>query len=166
MPKLTGKQQAFVEHYCGDANYNGAKACRLAGYSVHTDHEQAARLLTKDSIKQAVAAKKADISKNIEVTVTYIVSKLLLGLQIAEQKQDLVAMARFSELLGRWKAMFTDNLNTTDLVKQKQLTDKETAEARRIASIRLQQAAGQAKPHYSSLISKRRQQDAAEARAG
>lgn len=111
MRKLTGKQQALVRHYCGDAKYNGSEAYRRAGYSLCKGWEHnAIKVLHKDYVKAAIQAKIAENSKKIEVTVEFIVQKLLTGLALAEKKQDLVAIARFSELLGKYKAMFTDNV--------------------------------------------------------
>lgn len=105
---MTGKQQAFVEHYCGDCNYNGHKSALAAGYSKKTANAISAENLSKPIIKKAISKKMAELAEKIELSVEFIVQKLLLGLQLAEQKKDLVAMARFSELLGKHKAMFTD----------------------------------------------------------
>ncbi len=58
MPKLTNRQRVFVELYL--TLWNGTEAARQAGYSPRTANEQAARLLAKVSVKQAVEARIAD----------------------------------------------------------------------------------------------------------
>lgn len=139
--RLTGKEQAFIEHYCTDAEQIGCRAYRMAGYSMCKGWEHnAIKILHKDYIKQAIEVKLKEIGRKTEVTVEFVVDKIKNGLLLAEQRNNLTAMARFVELLGRYKAMFTDNLNTSDTTKQKQLAEKEREEAKRIANIRLREA--------------------------
>jgi phage terminase small subunit len=47
---LTGKQQAFVDYYLGEARYNGTKAAKLAGYR-GTNPELA--IIACDNLKKA-----------------------------------------------------------------------------------------------------------------
>ncbi len=118
MPKeLTNKQQAFIEHYTKDPECkgNGTESAKRAGYKGNrmTLQSVAKENLLKPLIKQAVEAARVEMVKQIEVTVEFIVQKLLNGLSMAEVRGDLVSMARFSELLGRYKAMFTDKYQDT-----------------------------------------------------
>ena len=62
MAELTPKQQRFVAEYLIDLN--GTQAAIRAGYSPATANEQAARLLAKDSVSQAVSeAQKASLER-------------------------------------------------------------------------------------------------------
>lgn len=141
MPSIRNPETVdlIAQNYCTN-NYNKTRAMVDAGYSAkYADTGQAHRIVFGNvRVKAAIAEKIAEISKKIDVTVEFIVEKLLTGLQLAEQKQDLVAIARFSELLGRYKAMFTDKYQD-DSGQQRELSELEKAEARRIAGIRLKE---------------------------
>jgi phage terminase small subunit len=52
--KFTNRQLAFISHYIGDANWNGAKAARLAGFSEKTARSIAQRLLTNVDIQAEI----------------------------------------------------------------------------------------------------------------
>jgi len=56
-PRLTGKQRAFVDHWFGDANFNGTKAARLAGYQGDDNYlaVAASRLIRNDKVSQEIA---------------------------------------------------------------------------------------------------------------
>ena len=74
MPKLTRKQQAFVQEYLVDLN--GTQAAIRAGYSARTARQTAAENLTKPYIQVALEKafqKKAD---RIEVTVDNVIEEL------------------------------------------------------------------------------------------
>jgi len=143
---LTGKQQAFVDHYTGDCFYNKLASAKAAGYAPNAKNRDNVcgqlghKLVKIGKIRAAIDEIKAKKAEKIEVSVEFIVSKLMKGLSLAESKQDLVAMARFSELLGKYKAMFTENVRTTT-ERQRELSEKEKAEAREIATIRLRAGA-------------------------
>lgn len=64
---MTPKQSAFVREYVID--HNGTQAAIRAGYSPHTANEQAAGLLAKPSIQEAVAALEAQHQERCAVTV-------------------------------------------------------------------------------------------------
>ncbi len=136
---LTPKQTAFVQHYISDSKYNATDAARKAGYKGNesTLTVVASENLAKPNIKAQIAKHFEKIAQKVDVTVEFVVSKLLSGLQLAEQKSNVLAMARFLELLGRYLAMFTDNINSADITKQRELEADEVAEAKRIATIRL-----------------------------
>lgn len=55
MARLTAKQRAFVEAYCGKARGNASEAARLAGY--RNPREMGYQTLTKLHIKDAIAAR-------------------------------------------------------------------------------------------------------------
>lgn len=136
---LTPKQTAFIAYYCGESKYNAVDAARKAGYkgNENTLNQMAMQNLHKPTIKAQIHKHFEKIAKKTDVTVDFVVSKLLSGLQLAEERKNTNAMARFLELLGRYLAMFTDNVTSTDLTRQKELEAAEAEEAERIANIRL-----------------------------
>jgi phage terminase small subunit len=71
---LTPKQQQFVVEYLIDAN--GAQAAIRAGYSERTAKEQASRLLTKDSVQNALATMRSRLAERAELTAQMIVDEL------------------------------------------------------------------------------------------
>lgn len=60
--ELTPKQQRFVDAYLGQANFNGAKAARLAGYSEKVAKEIACENLTKPHVKEAIERGMAELA--------------------------------------------------------------------------------------------------------
>ena len=62
--QLTEKQRVFVERYC--VHFNGAKACREAGYSEETARTMAHENLTKPDISEAINAKLRVLSMSAE----------------------------------------------------------------------------------------------------
>lgn len=71
---LTPKQQRFVAEYLIDLN--GTQAAIRAGYSRRTANEQAARLLAKVSIRDAVAAGQAGRLEQVGLTATRVLEEL------------------------------------------------------------------------------------------
>ena len=64
---LNRKQQKFVQEYLEDSN--GAQAAIRAGYSKKTAKEQAAHLLTKINISEAIDAARAKHANKAEITL-------------------------------------------------------------------------------------------------
>ena len=143
---LTLKQAAFVQHITSDCLGNGRQAAIKAGYSLKVAHTQANENLNKPHIKLAIEQKLKEIAENKDVSVEWIVEKLKKGYDLAVQRNNVLATARFLELLGRYKAMFTDNLSTTDTQRQRELDDQEKEEAAEFARWRLSQKYGLRQP--------------------
>ncbi|MCK4817510.1 terminase small subunit [bacterium] len=75
--RFTLKQRLFIDFYLGDANFNGAEAARLAGYSHKTAREIAYENLAKPHLAR-------EIERRLE----------LIGLSEGEIKSRLGQMAR------------------------------------------------------------------------
>lgn len=60
-PKLSDKEQRFVEAYCTNG-YNKAKAARKAGYSEKTAKEIGYKLFTKVHIREAISKRLKELS--------------------------------------------------------------------------------------------------------
>ena len=107
---LSYKQQDFINEYCSNG-FNGSAAYKKAYPDCKSGHEAAAsRLLRNVKIKEAITAKLKDRAKKVDVTIDYVLQKILNGLELAEKRGDLPAIARFTDQLGRYLAMFTDNI--------------------------------------------------------
>jgi len=73
---LPTKRARFVEEYLIDLDTTNA--AKRAGYSAHTAMKQGVRLLHFVSVKAAIAAGKAEISKRIEISQDAVVRELAL----------------------------------------------------------------------------------------
>lgn len=74
VPKLTDKQQRFVDEYLIDLN--ATQAAIRAGYSAKTADQQGSRMLANVKVKQAVAEKQAQRSKRTGVNQDRVVLEL------------------------------------------------------------------------------------------
>jgi phage terminase small subunit len=116
---LTDKQYAFVNEYVKD--YNATQAAIRAGYAEKYADRQAYQLLEKTRVKEAIEARRQEISRKADVEISEIVAELR---SIAFTDGSRTDKLRALELLGRYKAMFTDRFqNTTE--SHAQLTDEE-----------------------------------------
>lgn len=109
--KLTGKQQSFVQHYCGDCAFNATQAAIKAGYSVKTAYSIGNENLSKPEIIAAMAEEIADRAEKTDVEVAEIVQelrKIAFSGTLFSNSDKLKAL----ELLGKFKAMYTDRLAT------------------------------------------------------
>ena len=97
--KLTPKQEAFVEEYVKD--YNGAGACRRAGYKEKYADRVALQLLEKKHVRDAIEAKKAEKVKRVEVTEAYVVGKWLEIIERCTQGEQVIDSR--GNATGEWK---------------------------------------------------------------
>lgn len=108
-PKLTGKQTAFIQHYLGDSKFNATDAARKAGYkgNENTLNQTANKLVRNGKIRALLDAKAAETTQNSEITVESIAKEIR---SIAFGTAGLTYRLRALELLGRYRAMFTDKV--------------------------------------------------------
>lgn len=71
---LSPKQQRFVDEYLIDLN--GTQAATRAGYSPKTANEQAARLLAKVSVAQAISDAQAKLRTRTGITQERVIQEL------------------------------------------------------------------------------------------
>lgn len=74
MPKLTAKQERFVQEYLIDLN--ATKAAIRAGYSAKTAEQQGHQLLKKTSVAAAVSSSQKKTAARFEITKERIVEEL------------------------------------------------------------------------------------------
>lgn len=103
---LSAKQQRLVEEYLVDCN--GTQAAIRAGYSKKTANEQAARLLAKVSIQNAIAERRSKLAAKVAVTQEMVVRGLLAEAQCFTKEQGASAGARVAAWtqLGRHLGLF------------------------------------------------------------
>lgn len=104
--KLTLKEERFVAAYTG----NGVEAARAAGYSGDNDTlaANASRLLTRDRVKAALAARS---TKELRPLVKNRLERQQWWSHVmADEAAALRDRIRASELLGRSEADFTEKL--------------------------------------------------------
>lgn len=141
--KMTIKQQKFkegmVQKITGLSKKSNTQIAIDAGYSVKTAYSIANENLNKPEIKEAIDSRIAEIEAKTEITVEFIRQEHLRLSQLAEAKGDLTNATANIRDLGRHLAMYSDNLNTADLDKRREMDEVEQAECKRIASIMLRE---------------------------
>lgn len=136
MPELNVREGRF----CLAIANTGKKyeAFDIAGYEAKTQGAKAAsvsRLLKRPEIKVKIRELTDELMLVKGVTEDRIVANLA---DIAFTKTNTKAdRTRALELLGRTRAMFTDNINSTDTQRQRELDAAESAEASALARLRL-----------------------------
>lgn len=118
---LTPKQERFVAEYLIDLN--ATQAAIRAGYSAKTAQEQSSRLLSKDIVASAVAARQSKVADKLEISHEWVLSKLVENIDRAmqaaavldndgkptgEYKYDGSVANRALELVGKHIGMFID----------------------------------------------------------
>ena len=103
MNTLNDKQKAFCREYVKD--FNGKAAAIRAGYRERSAEVQASRMLSNVKAQQYIDQLKQDLTKDTKVTVEWIAEQLT---DIAIQAEKDTDRIKALELLGKYKAMFTD----------------------------------------------------------
>jgi len=122
-----------------NTGYTFAQALRDAGYTKRYVHSYCSKLWDNVGVQQLISQRIAELEQKTELTAAKVLEDLAYGVKMAKRYNLLNALARFLELEGRTLAMFKDNILNTDTIKQRELDEKEAAEAVRIAEIRLKQ---------------------------
>ena len=104
--KLNPKQKRFVKEYCVDLN--GTQAAIRAGYSKKTANEQAAQILAKLSIQEAVKEEQSKIEGRIDITQDKVAQEIA---KIAFAEELTAHKIKSLEMLGRHLGMFKDSLS-------------------------------------------------------
>jgi len=139
--KLTGKQIAFIEHYTGDSFFNATDAARKAGYkgNSNTLGQMGDENLKKPKIKAVIAQKQAELVEIADITRQECIDNARWLIKYGKENNRSTAFAQGNDQLCKIAGIFTENLNTTDTQRQRELDEREKLEAERIASIRLQE---------------------------
>lgn len=120
---LTPLQQMFVKHYL--VSLNASKACIKAGYSPKYANRQAAALLAKPYIQEAIQVEMEKRYKRLEVDQDYVIQKLKEEAELTGEGSSHAARIRALELLGKHLRMFTDKLSLQGSMEVRHGTDPE-----------------------------------------
>jgi phage terminase small subunit len=109
-PKLTPKQQRFVNEYALDNN--ATQAAIRAGYSKATAAAQASRLLTNANVAETIAAAQAKQAERAEIDTAWVIARLVDETQNADKSSTRV---RALELLGKHLGMLSGRIDPFSL---------------------------------------------------
>ena len=109
MSDLTAKQKQFCIEYLKD--FNGTQAAIRAGYSENSAKEQASQHLTKLNIKEYLKLLSQEILGD---DIKIIIQNVTFWENIRDAAdQSTSDRLKASDLLGKYKAMFTDKIEQT-----------------------------------------------------
>ena len=113
MSRLTPKQKAFVDQFLVDLN--GTQAAIRAGYSENSANPQAARLLAKASVQEAVQDARAKQEQRTHITQDFVLERLRIEAMGDGPDTNANARIRASELLGKHQGLFTDKVQVENV---------------------------------------------------
>jgi phage terminase small subunit len=130
----------FATEYVKD--WNATQAAQRAGYSAKTAYSQGQRLLKNVEVRAEIDRLSTDIADHNDVEVKEIIGGLRsIAFAPEDARVNNSDRLRALELLGKYKAMFTDRTLTEDVEKARELTEREKEEVAAIARIRLHEMA-------------------------
>lgn len=128
-PKLTPKQQKFVDAYCGKARFNASEAVRLAGYATKNPDDMGYQLRktpyirarideilnsntlrAPEILRELTDVAMRDLDEEIEVRKF---GKDDNGDPVLSARMDASAKMKALEMLGKAHGIFTENINHT-----------------------------------------------------
>ena len=134
--ELTAKEEAFCVAYTsiGEPSFgNGTAATIEAKYAEDSARTQAWRMLRKEHIKRRI---RELYDKNMEenmVTVGSVLANLAHDRQMARKHNQYSVAKSCTELMGRYLAMFTDNINQSQQPESKPMTEQEREATKKAA---------------------------------
>lgn len=141
MPSISNQEtiDTLAQNYCTN-DFNKAKAMLDTGYKQSYAMSGRGQAVYKNEhVKAAILAKMKEIRDKGKDKIERIRELHEAGMALSLEKGDLVNYTRNVEGLGRTEGAYTDKFqDTTD--QQRELSEAEKAEARRIAGIRLRGA--------------------------
>jgi hypothetical protein len=142
MPSIANQEtiDTLAHNYC-TSGFNKAKAMIDTGYKESYAMSGRGQAVYKnEQVKAAILVKMREIRNKSKDKIERIRELHEAGMALSLEKGDLVNYTRNVEGLGRTEAAYTDKVqDITD--QQRQLTESEKSEAKRIAGIRLRETA-------------------------
>lgn len=140
--RLSLKQERFIEYYTGECEGNATEAAKKAGYKGNSNQLSTIgeQNLRKLAIVNAIAVIRAKLSEEQGYTRDKCNAEYEQFRQIALVRNDV--SGGVSAVRGKAKlfGLDIDRVQTEDLTKSADMDEKRRLEAKRIASIRLQEA--------------------------
>ncbi|GAG06842.1 unnamed protein product, partial [marine sediment metagenome] len=128
----------FCQTYCING-HNASQAYKIAYPKANNGHNaHGAKLIAIDSIKQRIEEIQAEVDAESDVTVEEIVKALrFIGFgKVATNKDKIGALT----LLGKYKTMYTDKIETSKPIENKVLTPAEEEQELKTRLDRLERA--------------------------
>jgi len=94
---LTPRQRRFVNNYL--TCKTGAAAARESGYAASGSRVRACELLSRSDIQSAIAARRADLERTLEITPELIAERLLHAYHLADSATEMTNAAKELGLL-------------------------------------------------------------------
>lgn len=139
--KLTAKQASFVENYAdpnSETFNNATQSAIKAGYKPKYAATNTNQITNNNCVIEGIKVFVAEIKK--KTVATRAKRQQFWTSTMDDAKSNMGDRLRASELLGKSEADFIEiHKDVTD--QQKELTETEATEAKRLASIRLRQGA-------------------------
>ncbi|HLB75004.1 MAG TPA: terminase small subunit [Sedimentisphaerales bacterium] len=137
MNELRARQKAFIEALPAN-QWNGTRAAVAAGYSPKSAAVMAHRLLRNPKIAAELDKRTAQVAEKADVEVGEIIVALrTIAFGARATNADRL---RALDLLGRYKAMFSDRHVIENGERQRELDEAERREAVILAKLRLHTA--------------------------
>ena len=139
--KLTEKQDLFTKAYYtigGKTFGSGVDSARLAGYKGSNAILKviASQNLTKLNITSQKKVIQAKTERTAALSIETVLKQLSNAIEVAITNNDLPAIARISELQGKYLSMWSERGDNSQEEKAK-LDEQQSIEAQRVANIRL-----------------------------
>ena len=137
MNELRAKQKAFIEEL-PKQQWNGTRAAVAAGYAKNSAAVMAHRLRKNPKIAAELDKRTAEIAEKTDVEVGEIIAALrTIAFGGRATNADRL---RALDLLGRYKAIFTERRIIETDERQRELDESERQEAAILATLRLKMA--------------------------
>jgi hypothetical protein len=133
MGKLTDDRlKALAAEYLTNG-LQKVKALISVGYSTNYAEHSGLKLFDNVRFKAILAQLQAKIDIKTDYTVEFVRQEMVNLLNAAKTKDDLTNVKGALELLGKHKAMFTDNVNSNKDLQPESLTEEELKRLKELA---------------------------------
>ena len=137
---LTPKQDTFCVHYTtigAETFSNGTKSAIAAGYSEKGAYARGSELLRIRKVLERISELHTENMRRNMITVDKVLADLEHDKLMARQAGQYSVSLQCTIAQGKYLAMWTENVNTTDTIRQRELDAEEQAECAELARLRL-----------------------------
>ena len=126
--------EAIARAFCSNGR-DKHKALLEVGYKESYARSKGMLLYEDKRVMDAIERTDAKAVRSSKLTIAEVLSDLAYGLEQAKLRDppDLNAIARFSELRGKYLAMYTDKLQTDNTEQPTAITAEEAEQLRSVA---------------------------------
>jgi len=133
---LTPKQDSFCVHYTtigAETFGNGTKSAIAAGYSEKGAYVRGSELLRNRKVLDRISELHTENMSRNNITVDKVLADLEHDKLMARKHNQYAVAKECSIAQGKYLAMFTDNINQADMLKQQEI-DENIKEAAKFIS--------------------------------